>query len=444
MKSLLLAAFAIGLPLALMLVINWAMSDPGAAAPAQVVTVETSEAQGPRPQAVRPGGDVARQWPVELVPARGMLPLPDAGATSPRRYGNTRKAAEAGRAGEPLAAAIASPELRAASAATASTAAPGMVERIEDWLEDWQQRAKTGPDSRRAAAMQALARGEFERAAVAFDRLLLQNPNDADLIMGEVLALTRLGRHEDALPLLAALLEREPKNTAARYHCGATLARLNRRAEAIDAFTQVLEVSPGHDAAMYNLATLQQSLGRRQDAWATWRKLTERLAQELTPAPSQGALGQELVCAAWFHRGEAEMAMSQVKEAQRCFLEVTRRAPNDARGWCNLGIARAALAEYDEATPALMTALRLEPTLVAAMNQLAYIHAVKYRDTRRVEDRQAVLDWCSRSLAVQSQQPNIQALSSAVLDADQQPAPDKEAETPAGNTPTPSPIHARP
>ena len=109
-----------------------------------------------------------------------------------------------------------------------------------------------------------------------------------------------------------------------------------------------------------------------------------------TPPP-EGSLGPELACAAWFHRGEAEMAMSQVKEAQRCFLEVTRRRPDDARAWCNLGIARAVMAEYEEAVPALMEALRLEPSLVAAMNELAYIHAVKYRSTGRAEAKQAVL-----------------------------------------------------
>ena len=439
MKSAGLVIFAIGVPLLLMLVINWAVSGPAPMAPAPrepavgrppetqpVYDLQLTTPTNRRPSS--PSAGPSYRWPVELAPAAAPRSVPEPVKVQPPPT-----------VPPPAPTSIAVTTTRPAAAASSK---PRIADLIEDWLDDWRQRARPEPGSPREAAAEFLVRGDYAQAAKAFDRLLREKPNDANLILGEVMALTRLGRDEDALPLLTALLEREPKNTAARYHDGVTLTRLDRREEAIAAFTQLLDVQPAHGGAMFNLAILQQSLGRNQDAWRTWRKLTEQFPGEWAsrppktgevaatqeagarPVPPEATLSPELVTEAWFHRGEAEMAMSQVKEAQQCFLEVTRATPGDARAWCNLGIARAVLAEYNEAVPALTEALRLEPTLVTAMNQMAYIHAARYRDTGRPEEKLAVLEWCTRSLAVQSQQPNIRELSDAVLQADREPPPE--------------------
>lgn len=440
MKSLLLLVLAIGVPFGLMLLVNWATSSP---APQPVPNAAPTAARAVPPRPAEP----IRKPPISLVPANGMQPMP-----SPHELLEAPVPAA-----QPSAAMLA----HTASAPAVPQAAPSVADRIESWLEDWQLRTRQRPDSQREEAAAALAHGNFQRAAVAFDRLLLKSPNDADLTLGEVMALTRLGRHEDALPLLTALLERDPRNTAARFHQGVTLMRLDRREAAIETFTQLLDTRPDHEAAMYNVAVLQQSLGRRQEAWTAWRSLTDHFESRAAnqpsrnkaptaaptsgqpPAPPEGALSPDMICAAWFHRGEAEMVMSQIRPAQKCFKEVTRRAPDDARAWCNLGIAHATLAEYDEALPALHEALRLEPALVAAMNQIAYIHAERFRATRQPEDCQAVLDWCQRSLAVRSQQPNLYALIDAVRATATQPDDETES-TEAASESFLSPIHAGP
>jgi len=458
MKGALLASLAIVVSLGLMLLIHWLSSGTTKLADARSDALPLKEPASGRerrqPAAKRPtppSRSTPLQIDTELAPARPVRCRP-AEAAEPS---DASPAAQI----TPRAASVAATSPPAGTPG-ASSDRIGILDQVEDWLADWQSRGRRTPDSGREAAAVYLMTGQFEPAVKAFDRLLLEHPNDADLLMGQATALNRLGRHEDALPLLLAVVEREPGHVAARYHLGVTLARLDRREEAITTFTQLLEVYSGHEGAAFNLAILQQSVGRMQEALATWRKLTERLAGERVssrapegktaaasnasqPAQSRagagqaarpptehnlgGLLNEALICEAWFHRGEVEMAMHQVKQAVQCFVEVTRRMPEDPRAWCNLGIARAVLAQYDEAASALNRALRLESTLVPALNQLAYVHAVRYRDTGDSADRQAVLDLCERSLAVRSQQPNIRSLRNALQDLDREPPGDQES-----------------
>lgn len=406
MKSALLAAFAIAAPLALVLLIIIARpaSKPARPNPANPTSSPADPTRPARPEPFPPISPGA-------VPQNPADPGPTPAA-------QTRRPTTA-------------PAERGAFQAR-------VIDRLEDWLEAW-RRPPGQPGSPRDAAAEHLLRGEFEKAAKAFDRLLLENPNDPDLLMGAATALTRLGRHEDALPLLIAILERNPRHAAARYASGITLTRLDRREEAIAAFTRLLETSPDHSGAKFNLAILLQSTGRNQAALTAWRKVTDDLPRSGSGAsPLKGgrpprppatrpqsetrnrksALDPTLVTEAWFHHGEAAMAMHQMQEAESCFLEVTRLAPADARAWCNLGIIRATLARWDDAITALNEALRHEPSLVPAINQLSYVYAAKYRDNGRPADRQKVLDLCARSLAIRSDQPNIRALRNALLDAE--------------------------
>ncbi|HOB75091.1 MAG TPA: tetratricopeptide repeat protein [Phycisphaerae bacterium] len=407
MKGSLLAALALGATLALMLLIS--LTRPAVKPPPQ-----SPEPASP-PPAPPPAVPSVRSTPPPRI-------LPDFLPPSPPRAVSHRPTPARQTAPQPAA----SPSTRPAADIPDEA---NLIERIEDWLDNWRDQVNSPPGSPRETAAEHLARGEFEKAARAFDRLLLDDPNDPDLLMGAAIALSRLNRHEDALPLLLAVLERDPRHIAARYSHAVTLTRLDHREEAIAAFTQLLEVSPDHQGARFNLAILLQSLGRRQEALTAWRNVTAPLSGQQASRPATNpsfALAPALIPEAWFHHGEVAMDMYQLQEAERCFIEVTRLTPADARAWCNLGIIRATLARWDEAIAALEEALRHEPSLAPALNQLAYVHAVKYRDTGHPTDAQKVLDLCARSLAIRSDQPNIRSLRNALLDAGREAEPAEE------------------
>ncbi|MEP0844519.1 MAG: tetratricopeptide repeat protein, partial [Phycisphaerae bacterium] len=295
---------------------------------------------------------------------------------------------------------------------------------IDAWLGAWAARLPAEADIRRAAAIEDYRRGRYQQAATALDRLLTRNPDDIDLLIAAAAAQCKLGQYEDALPLLRRALELDPARTPARYQYAVALVRLDRRAEAATAFEKLLEASPGHRPARFALAILLQADGRLPEALAQWRKTTAGLssappATQPTPAvaPPPGDLAAPAVAEAFFHRGETALALDQYAEAEECFQTVVARRPDDARAWCNLGIARAALEREPEAISALHEALRRKPDLVPAINQLAFVYARRYRSTRDPADQERLVDLCQRSLAVRSHQPDIAALRNAAIEA---------------------------
>lgn len=415
MKPVLLAALAIGMPLLLMLFIGQG-EDPPVDSPRTVVSPPERQ---PVPRTV-PG-------PAVNDIRRRLQFLPD---PSPRDADDRRpepSAAGTGSASTTGAASTNPAESNNTPAAVPTTRpAAGSVdfkawtERLDDWRDIWQERARPAPDSPRGAAVAALQSGAYERAARAFDRLLTQSPDDRDLLLGEAAALAGLGRHDDALPLLERAIELEPAQAAARYARAVTLARLGRIDEALGAFAELLDRQPDHWPARFALGILQQATGRKLEALTTWRKFSEAPAATGPAEPGVRArLDPALQLEALFHHGEVAMALQQYAEAEACFAEIAHRQPDDARGWCNLGIARAARHQDAGAISALNEALARNPRLVPALNQLAFIHAALYRDHHAPADYEALVSACDRSLAVQSYQPNIRALKLAAFQAAQ-------------------------
>jgi tetratricopeptide (TPR) repeat protein len=294
----------------------------------------------------------------------------------------------------------------------ASAAVPDDLERWDDWLEAWSHRLEQLADKSdpgpTAAASTLLRTGQYKRAVDAFDRLLVRAPDDAVLLIGKAMALSGAERHEDALPLLERVIELEPGNVAARFNRAVCLMRLGQRREATAALEAIVREQPAYWTAKFNLAVLYQADGKLNEAIALWRQLTDA---ETTTQPTVRAGLPD----AWFHRGEAALVLHRNDEAEQCFTKVLALNPKEDRAWCNIGIARSALGRRDDAVVALNEALKIDPKQVAAINQMAMIHAANYRDTSRPEDRQKVLDLCGQSLAIDHNQPNIRELRDALL-----------------------------
>jgi tetratricopeptide (TPR) repeat protein len=296
---------------------------------------------------------------------------------------------------------------------TADTAG-GWTDTVSAWVEQLEQAARRNPDVQRKMAATLLQQGRYAEAVEAFDRLLVRSADDPMLLSGKAMALTALERHEDAMILFDAALQAQPGDATLRFNYAVSLLRCGETDKAADAFAKLLEAHPRHVKALYNLAILHQAAGRNAQALELWRRLTDGdptsrpvgAGSDRTEAASQ-ELSPRMLAGAWSHRGELALELKHAKEAEACFIAVVQLEPRNATGWCNVGIARAVQVRRDDALTALQIALQLDPDLVPALNQAAYIHAALYRDLGQPEYGQAVADYCRRSLRVKRDQPNI-------------------------------------
>jgi tetratricopeptide (TPR) repeat protein len=255
-----------------------------------------------------------------------------------------------------------------------------------------------------------LERGEPQKALRAFDRLLLESPDDPNLLVGKALSLTALGRAVDALALYERAIEHSPEDPVINYNYGVALVRSGELDRAIEVFTELTEENSDDVALHHNLAGAYQANGQWKAALDIWRQLTdELLIRSAATQPSH-----DRVAAAWFHRGECAMTLQLDEEALAAFRRVAEYKPKDTGALCNRGILLARNGRRDEATAVLQNCLEIDPGFVPALNQLAYIRAADFQATGAERYRTEALSWSRRSLDRVVNQPNIQALRRAL------------------------------
>ncbi len=310
------------------------------------------------------------------------------------------------------------------------TSQPSIADLLEA-AEDWFTRETPGEES---TAGDDLAARDYPRALRAFDRLLVRRPDDPALLLGKGMALAGLGRHEDALPLFQSAAERRPGDASALFNLGVTLARLGETDAAMATFENLLELHPRHLRGRFNLATLLQARGDNRGALRHWCHLTDSPPPASQTTADAGALLHAHLAAAWSHRGECALRLNLLNQAQASFRKVIELEPADARAWTNLGIAQAASADRASAVQSLEKALQLNPRLVPAMNQLAFVKASLYRDVGDGQLKARVLELCQRSLAIAPVQDNIRHLRFALQhegDLEPEAPPPAQEGTPA-------------
>ncbi|HMH16528.1 MAG TPA: tetratricopeptide repeat protein [Burkholderiales bacterium] len=126
------------------------------------------------------------------------------------------------------------------------------------------------------------------------------------------IALVQQSRHQEALPLFASAIERNPRFAEAYLNLGNALHELGRHEEAILHFRKTLELRPGFLEAYNTL-------------------------------------------------GNAYRALKRHDLAIECYREALRVAPGDAKTHTNLGVALADLGRHDEAIASYEAALSVRP-----------------------------------------------------------------------------------
>lgn len=333
-----------------------------------------------------------------------------------------------------IASAVSRPELARTTVPAAVTTSPAeLLDALDLWMESWSQVLAKWPEStsgagvegHRAAADLLLA-GQYEKALRSFDRLLVRSPNESQLLVGKALALTGLGRDEDAVPLLEHVAQTEPQNLPVKFSLGTALMRTGQQTAAAEAFQAILKADPGNLRAKWNLAVSLQAAGRVQEAIDLWRELTQAGERERgrrrDGEKERGRDGEterrtvrsqltgDQLLDAWAHRGELAIGLHRSEEAEMCFHAVLEIDPAQPAAWCNIGVARADAGRREEALAALEKALQLDPRFLPALNQSALIQAAIFRDGDSPEAKRRCLGICEKSLAIDPQQPAIRSL----------------------------------
>jgi Flp pilus assembly protein TadD len=183
------------------------------------------------------------------------------------------------------------------------------LDRARFWLEELQEKAPQNPIGRllRAQTMESLGKDtqalevyrslvadfprytkarsslaalllrmqDYEEAAGQYEELHRQEPGQAQPLLCLVRCWDRLGRSEDARPLIRQLQERHADNSEALLVCGQFALAEQRPAEAERLLRRAVELAPNDHEVHYQLGVCLQQLDRPEEA----RRHVERAKQ---------------------------------------------------------------------------------------------------------------------------------------------------------------------
>ena len=100
-------------------------------------------------------------------------------------------------------------------------------------------------DAVQAEGLAHYGRGDFETAERCFREVAQRAPDSPEASANLAVALLRLQRHADAVPILLRVMEMQPRLAGAHYDLGVCYNRLRRNAEAIRSFERAIALEPG-------------------------------------------------------------------------------------------------------------------------------------------------------------------------------------------------------
>jgi serine/threonine-protein kinase len=247
--------------------------------------------------------------------------------------------------------------------------------------EIWRQKAQAAAQqalrlndqlalSRIAQGTVLVREGKGELALAEFDRALSLDPQNIFALDGQINALRKLGRQDDALKIALASSQRYPHERLFADQAGSIYYKQQRYEEAEQAFRQSIKIQPDAVFAYANLSAALAVQGRDDDALSI-------LQQGLQVRPSSalyGNLGNTL-----FLRHDYVGAADAFQAA----VDPRKGDPSDYLAWANLadtllwipGREAQASAAYGRAGELLAVLLNETPQDVTMLSRMGLYHA---------------------------------------------------------------------
>lgn len=275
--------------------------------------------------------------------------------------------------------------------------------------------------------IEALNRKDWSAARNAFARSLQHDPRHNEALLGMAHVAAQQDKLREAEDWLKKAVAANPQSAAAQLSWGrflvasrryadaesalkkaATLAPgaaapalalgdlyssyLNNPRAAADAYRQAAAAAPGHAGAQYGLGMALLALGQFPDAEVALKKALELASDNPLPrlglgrvylaqgrhADAMKAFNDVLAThrnlpAALIGRGDVHFGQQNFKAASQDFEQAASLAPQNAEAHLKLGMSLQALQKNAAAEKAYLSAIRIDPKLALAYNNLAWM-----------------------------------------------------------------------
>lgn len=255
-------------------------------------------------------------------------------------------------------------------------------------------------------------RDNLTAAANLFSRANAVKPDNPGLKNNLANVLCQLGRHAEALPLLAEAARLDPAFAEPHVNMGQALIDLGRAEEALPHYARAIEVRPDFVQAHFHRAAVLESLGRLDEALAGYERVIAmrpshadahcnrgnilwvkgRLEDALVAHDRAVAANPENYKANCCRSNSLRM-LGHAADALGCAERAIRLQPKMGAGHCMRGLALADLKRYAEAIPSLARAIEIDPKLAEAHNGLgsALEHTGRHAEALACFDRAIAL-----------------------------------------------------
>lgn len=200
--------------------------------------------------------------------------------------------------------------------------------------------------------------GRYVQAIDRLNRAAELDPTVPGVYHDLGLSCLRAGRLQDAVTALRRAAALAPDLLSAHLHLGTALDLLEREREAFAAYEAVITLDPGHHPTLARLAQIQVRNGRFVDAQT--RFTAAAAAAEASDSPRAG-----------IYAALAARVAGRLAEAETILRGVIAMAPGLGEAHAALGQILAETGRSDEATGYLERCITLDPTMVAAWQNLA-------------------------------------------------------------------------
>ena len=271
---------------------------------------------------------------------------------------------------------------------------------FDDAMTSAQKAVELNPTYSRAVVLQSVLyvrKHEAARAIAVVEAALQARPLDVMLLAARARALVEDRQYQAAIDQCIKAIKLDQDNPELMRTLGEAYLAMGREGlakmaldRAYTVYTGDAEAPPGADAALYAGKKTYQM--RVAHGGGTWR------------GPGSEALDAEAGMAQIFYLyGQMALKKDEIENARNQFIQATKRRPDYAEAWNNLGVCWIVAKKADEAIEALNKALEIEPTLLEARVNLGSAWRIS-RDPQKAEKAKAEYE---RALKQDPRNPSI-------------------------------------
>ncbi|MCD4783921.1 MAG: tetratricopeptide repeat protein [Candidatus Eremiobacteraeota bacterium] len=223
--------------------------------------------------------------------------------------------------------------------------------------------------------------GDFSRAGIMYDNILLKAPGFLPAVIGKGIML--IAREEDRLAskFFENALKKMPGNIILMYNRAYSLERSGDAGEAEVIYKEILRIDPFNQIAQYNLGMLFLKTGKFEKSLGMFLKLGDE-----NPGNTLYAYN---ISSVYLHMGKLE-------KAQKKLIEITKSG-DFKEVYNDLGIISRKTGRFDEAEKYFKKALEIDPEYSSAYNNLGVLYRLQNKNKLAKENYHMAIQYNIRN-----------------------------------------------